>query len=132
MTVENKRRFREEALRRELILPIGSSEPSYFFDLNQGSLRTKQSLETVWNLVRLARTYADSADYGEHNAMLHLVAKKSNLEQMSSPDDKLAFRTLSWSREHHVNPSGDPEIEKRYVSLQTILEQNGYHMREIE
>ncbi len=110
--------FRIEAQRRELILPYNAKGPRYDFDLNGGQLLTRQELQVVWNLVRLARDYADSDGSGEHNALLQLVAKKSELGQ----------EKVGWCRSYHVGVTKD---SKEWKSLQSLLEESGFDMKEV-
>jgi len=118
MQSEKVEQFRTEAQERELILPWSAKCPRYFFDLNQGQLYTKQELPVVWDLVKLARDHADNDTYGEHNALLQLVARVSELEKES----------VYWHRPYHVGAAEDP---KEWKSLQSLLEDNGFDMKEI-
>jgi hypothetical protein len=114
MDFENVERFRDAASAEGLILELfGTKEPHFFFDLNQGQINCPPDPPKVYRLVELARLHAESAGYGEHNALLNLVARRDELESPS----------LYWHRSYHVNASQNPE---RWISLRDWLKEKGY------
>ncbi len=106
--------FRREAL--EEGLGGGSAittSARFFLDLNQGPLYAPADVEKIIRLVELARKHAVDEAYGEHGALLQLVARRDEL------DDAMVM----WHRPYHVN-MGRPSDD--WVSLQDWLAENGH------
>ena len=127
MYPEDSKIFRLEALTTGRVFPdplyfptatLEGIGPAYFFDLNQGRLVTSQELPKVWELVKLARKYGDTDDYGEHIALLRQVARKSELSQ----------ERVDWYRPERVSASKNPA---EWKSLQSLLEENRFDLREV-
>ena len=117
-SLDEAKRFRDEAEKRKLVLPCGTVGPKYEFWLNQGRLSTRQEPKIVYDLVKLAREYAMSDNYGEHNDLLHLVANESEIGQ----------RVVIWQRPSHCVITED---SKEYKSLRNFLEESGFDMKEV-
>jgi hypothetical protein len=71
-----------------------SSGECFNFDLNQGEMSSvDQDPWKILLLVSLARSNAREEGYGEHNALLSLVARVSEIND----------RRVYWHRPYHVN-----------------------------
>ena len=77
--------FRTEAALQNLAYHTENKPASlknYFsFDLNEGTLVTEKDPKKVMAVLRLARKYSDMPDFGEHAAILDLVAYEKDLIQ---------------------------------------------------
>jgi hypothetical protein len=93
-------------------------EQSHLFDLNQGTIYACSEAAKVRGLVELARVHAPSSAYGEHHALLGLVARRVDLERFN--DGRLL--QLTWHRAYHVGALSDPEA---FVSLADWLNEQG-------
>lgn len=79
-------------------------ESHFFFDLNQGGIYSaSQNPEQILQLVYTARMCAPDEGYGEHNALLQLVTRVS----------ELGSHSVYWNRSYHVNADNKTE----WVSL---------------
>jgi hypothetical protein len=90
----------------------GQEVPNFFFDLNSGQIYAKQDPESVMGVVRLAREAAHDDMYGDHNALLALVAARSEVN-----GDR-----VYWHRPYHVGASDNPAV---WISLKDWLTENG-------
>lgn len=71
----------------------------FYFDLNQGPIELADPTpERVYQLVSLARAYADDASYGEHHALLGLVAQVKELDA--------GKQAIYWARAYHASHEG--------------------------
>lgn len=85
----------------------------FSFDLNMGQIDINNAEPwRVMRLVTIARHFADDAMYGEHNALLGLVAQRRELEKGGN---------VYWHRAYHVGANNNPA----WVSLQDWLIENG-------
>ena len=116
-----ERQFLWQAENRGLTLPwYDEKEPHYIFDLNKGEIATQPNLESVWEVVKLARDAARSDSHGEHNVLLDMVAERSAVDAGS---DHIYF--------HRPYYEADDQAPENWVSLKEILENAGYDMQEI-
>ncbi|MFY9463416.1 MAG: hypothetical protein WAP52_04530 [Candidatus Sungiibacteriota bacterium] len=116
--------FRAEAKEQGLIV-VGRTDtkPYFYFDLNQGSLISEQSATKVVALINLARRYADSADYGEHNALLSLVTEWNgeDFDRTSGNAHQPSF--VHWHRPYYTNARQNPE---KWITLESWLTGEGF------
>jgi hypothetical protein len=106
--------FRREAM--EEGLGGGSAittSARFFLDLNQGPLYAPADVEKIARLVELARKHAVEESYGEHGALLELVARREELDGA----------VVMWHRSYHVNRGRVPD---GWVSLRDWLAENGH------
>ncbi|QQG41310.1 MAG: hypothetical protein HYV90_04025 [Candidatus Woesebacteria bacterium] len=93
------KRFRYEVQSKGLVLEAHSDEGlpknTFFLDLNQGQLVTEADPSKIMQVVRIARKYASSDSYGEHNAILQLVANTKDIEKGGR---------VYWQRPYVVDP----------------------------
>jgi len=92
-------------------------KPYFWFDLNQGNMISASDPATVIKLVELARDFAPADSFGEHNALLELVARKVDLE--ASEDH------VYWHRWDHVDSHKEPG---KWISLKDWLITNGQNL----
>lgn len=105
--------FRNSVVQHGLGWDYGKEEPeNFFFDLNSGQIHTKRDAESVMKVVQLARVAAESESYGDHQALLSLVARKSELSDSR----------VYWHRPYHVNARTEPEV---WISLKDWLTEQG-------
>lgn len=81
--LENARDFRLEAKARGLVLDkYDDDTPRWIFDLNSGPIVVEpRNHENLWELVKLAREYAFSGNYGQHIALFNLLTHKDKLDE---------------------------------------------------
>lgn len=85
------------------------------FDLNQGTvILVDPTPERVRQLVELARQYAQDPAYGEHQALLSLIARHIELEE----------DIVYWKRRYYVEHSQD-----KWISLLQWLQENSQDPR---
>src|SRR5512142_3489178 len=78
--MENSELFHREIMRKGLSLgTYPRTGTSFFLDLNSGSIYVEANPLKVMRIVRIARKYAEGDEYGDHNAILDLVADKAKL-----------------------------------------------------
>lgn len=119
MNLDDALKFKQVAIERGLLLDEGTKEQHHVFDLNMlGLVYTPIGISKVWDLVRLAREYSPSDDYGIHHTLLNQYTGRERLREASLPEQP----SILWNR----------YFSKGMVSLQQILEENGYHMSELE
>ena len=105
--------FRREAM--EEGLGGGSAittSARFFLDLNQGPLYAPADVEKISRLVELARKHSVDETYGEHGALLQLVARREEFDGT----------VVMWHRPYHVNMGCLPDD---WVSLHDWLAENG-------
>ena len=94
---ENEKDFRLEILQKGLIVEPDTKENrpknAFFLDLNQGQFVIEADPKKVMRVVRIARKHADFDGYGEHNAILDLIA---HIEQIKDGGQ------IYWHRPYHV------------------------------
>ena len=116
-TFESSTAIRDQAISEGLISSSHGEDIegiTFFFDLNQGQLYTSADTTKIFRLVQISRDYADSDGYGEHNALLRLVADKTDLSKGSG--------NVSWKRPYHVDAHSNPD---KWVALRKFLEDAG-------
>jgi len=114
MKLENTRNFRSEAEKKNLIIKSNTKKRKFYFNLKDGTFFTPANPKKVFQLVKLARKYAESDRYGEHNALLQRMAKRNELNN----------ETVLWEKNYF-----EPEVAKNrwaWVSLQDWLVKEGY------
>jgi hypothetical protein len=110
---ERATQFRNAVVEQRVGWSYGDQEPeNFFFDLNSGQIYTKRDAESAMKVVQLAREAAADEGYGDHNALLSLVAERSELGRNS----------VYWHRPYHVRASDDPEV---WISLKDWLKEQG-------
>ncbi len=83
----------------------------FVFDLNQGTvILVDPTPERVRQLVELARQYAQDPSFGEQQALLSLIACRSELE----------YDIVSWERRYYV----DHSCQSKWISLNQWLQEN--------
>lgn len=115
MDFDDARNFRSDAQRVGLLVPERDrrgGQRSFYLDLNQGQLYVVPKAEDVLKLVQLARKHAESESYGEHLAILALVARRFELSEAR----------VSWHRPYHV--SSDDAIT--WITMREWLKVNGH------
>jgi hypothetical protein len=126
---ERNRLFREDAEAKGLIVFYNDyKKPRHFFDINAGSYFSADdaSPAKLKELVELARKHADDDGYGDHHALLNLVA---NREELAAWEKGIGEKTtLLWHRSYYVIPikTKDREREeKKWISLREYLAERG-------
>lgn len=116
MELEEARAFVEDAKRAGLLIDERSNTPSYEFYLNDvGWVYTRQSPEAAWNFLKAARAIERDGYCGMHQALLGLVATRSELTD--------GRKYVSWSIERRGS-----DIE---VTFAEFLRQRGYDLSEV-
>lgn len=89
--------FRFEVQKKGLVFESYPRETypknTFFLDLNQGQLVTEADPSKVMQVVRIARKHASSDGYGEHNAILQLVAYTAEIKKGGQ---------VYWHRPYHM------------------------------
>ncbi len=110
---ERATQFRNAVVEHGVGWSYSDKEPeNFFFDLNSGQIYSKRDAESVMKVVQLAREAAASANYGDHIALLSLVADRSELGRNS----------VYWHRPYHVRAIDDPKV---WISLKDWLKEHG-------
>ncbi len=116
---ERAQKLRKEALNKGLSIERkevnGCKSCLFHYDLNQGEIFGVGGAESAAKLVRLAQSNAKYADYGEHYALLGLVADIKDLEP-ESVDDNIIY----WRRSYHGGRASEA------ISLHQFLKNNGH------
>lgn len=115
--------FRSEAQKHGLTVERGNTYPYFYFDLNQGSLCVQQSPEKIYELVCLAMQYADSPDYGEHNALLSLVTEWSGEGFDLTSSNIHQPKCIYWHRPYYTQARQHPE---KWITLKNWLAREGF------
>lgn len=103
--------FREEALARGLLLPLGQTGRRFVFYLNLGTIQVEQNFSKVWELLELAASLRFLQGSGEGQAMLRCVTSRDDLES-----DRVGFNS----------PMGDDYDKSRWISLKDLLIEKGF------
>lgn len=105
--------FRAEAARQGLIVdsfwPKNKDERRFWYDLNQGQFYSDPDPATILRILALAASISD----GEQNAMLWLVAKRSDIAEKVQ---------VNWQRGYYVANRDDPN----WVTLRDWLAEQGH------
>jgi hypothetical protein len=113
MQTERQAAFREKAVELNLMVEFRSHKDEkwrHFFDINAGSFYSfDDKPETVKRLVELARECAEDVGYGEHNALIQLVALKTEIVKW---ERKEGDKTLMWQRSYYAIPIRLPAKER--------------------
>lgn len=93
----DERGFRLEIEKKGLIVESGTKEDrpnnTFYLDLNQGQFVIEADPKKAMQVVRIARKYASSDGYGEHIAILDLVAFTKDIKEGGQ---------IYWHRPYHV------------------------------
>jgi len=118
--------FRLVANRAALTLSRGYTGAKFYFDLTQGPIETIPNPLIIYNLVKMARKFANSPGWGEHNSLLQLIAKREDLV----PNKKYVY----WHPSYHISEysSEYSERPKEWITLHEWLKQNGYNCNKFQ